>query len=110
MHVSEDVAAALLAHPAVARLDDAFASYLPGRRVVGVRLVGEPPVGAQALGAQAVGAGAVGERAAERVEVAVVLRPGRPIGEVVPELRARVAEVAGGVPVDVVVADLEVEG
>ena len=82
--VVEDVEAAVLAHPEVARLDGAFASYLPGRRVDGVR------VGA-------------------RVEVAVVLRAGRPIGEVVPELRARVARVAGDAPVDVVVADLELE-
>lgn len=82
--VVEDVEAAVLAHPEVARLDGAFASYLPGRRVDGVR------VGA-------------------RVEVAVVLRTGRPIGEVVPELRARVTRVAGDAPVDVVVADLEWE-
>ncbi|WP_158842724.1 hypothetical protein [Saccharothrix deserti] len=81
MHVSEDVEAALLAHPAVARLDGVFASYLPGRHVVGVRVE-------------------------ERVEVAVVLRLGRPITEVVAELRAKVAQVAGPVPVDVVVSDL----
>ena len=36
--VSEDVEAALLAHPDVARLDGAVASYLPGRRVDGVRV------------------------------------------------------------------------
>lgn len=84
MHVSEDVAAALLAHPAVTRLDGAVGSYLPGRRVTGVRV-------------------------AERVEVAVVLRLGRPITEVVAELRERVAAVAGPVPVDVVVADLDEE-
>lgn len=83
-HVAEDVEAALLAHPDVARLDRAFASYLPGRRVDGVRV-------------------------GDRVEVAVVLRPGRPIGEVVRELRARVTRVAGPAPVDVVVADIEWE-
>lgn len=83
--VSEDVEAAVLAHPDVARLDGVIASYLPGRRVDGVRV-------------------------GERVEVAVVLRSGRPVGEVVPELRARVARVAGPGPVDVVVADLEWEG
>ncbi|ROP37402.1 hypothetical protein [Saccharothrix texasensis] len=82
--VAEDVEAALLAHPEVARLDGAIASYLPGRRVLGVRV-------------------------GTRVEVAVVLRTGRPIGEVVPELRSRVARVAGAAPVDVVVADLEWE-
>ncbi|QFZ17652.1 hypothetical protein [Saccharothrix syringae] len=81
MHVSEDVEAALLAHPAVARLDGVFSSCLPGRRVVGVRVE-------------------------ERVEVAVVLRLGHPIPEVVAELRERVGAVAGPVPVDVVVADL----
>lgn len=84
-HVSEEVEAALLAHPDVTRLDGVFASYLPGRQVVGVRVE-------------------------ERVEVAVVLRPARPIAEVVAELRAEVARVAGPVPVDVVVADLEWEG
>ncbi|MEU4742156.1 hypothetical protein AB0G02_17075 [Actinosynnema sp. NPDC023658] len=83
--MSEDVEAAVLAHPDVARLDGVIASYLPGRRVDGVRV-------------------------GERVEVAVVLRSGRPVGEVVPELRARVARVAGPGPVDVVVADLEWEG
>ncbi|GAA1291118.1 hypothetical protein [Saccharothrix xinjiangensis] len=79
--VAEDVEAALLAHPAVARLDDAFTSYLPGRRVVGVRVAG-------------------------RVGVAVVLRLGRPIPDVVAELRERVGAVTGPAPVDVVVADL----
>ncbi|MFC6094604.1 hypothetical protein [Saccharothrix lopnurensis] len=79
--MSEGVEAAVLAHPAVARLDDAFASYLPGRRVVGVRVEG-------------------------RVGVAVVLRLGRPIPEVVDELRDRVRAVTGPAPVDVVVADL----
>mgnify|MGYP006195774567 CR=1 FL=1 len=82
--VSEDVEAALLAHPDVARLDGAVASYLPGRRVDGVRV-------------------------GDRVEVAVVLRLGRPVGEVVAELRAAVTRVAGRAPVDVVVADLEEE-
>jgi hypothetical protein len=82
--VAQDVEAAVLAHPDVARLDGVVASYLPGRRVDGVRV-------------------------GDRVEVAVVLRPGRPVREVVSELRASVARVAGGAPVDVVVADLEVE-
>ena len=82
--VAEDVEAALLAHPDVARLDGAVASCLPGRRVDGVR---------------------VGDRG----EVAVVMRPDRPIGEVVSELRSDVRRVAGRAPVDVVVADLEWE-
>ncbi|MFE2751925.1 hypothetical protein ACFXGA_07955 [Actinosynnema sp. NPDC059335] len=82
--MAEDVEAAVLAHPDVARLDGAIASYLPGRRVDGVRV-------------------------GDRVELAVVLRPDRPVGEVVSELRALVAGVAGAAPVDVVVADLEWE-
>ncbi|CCH29218.1 hypothetical protein ABZ816_38405 [Actinosynnema sp. NPDC047251] len=82
MHQAEQIEAALLAHPSVARLARGYASYLPGRQVVGVR-------------------------AEERVGVSVVLRPGRPIPEVVAELRDVVAKVAGNVPVDVTVADLE---
>ncbi|MEU7527854.1 hypothetical protein AB0A74_19135 [Saccharothrix sp. NPDC042600] len=82
MDPAERVEAALLAHPSVARLHGGVASYLPGRRVDGVRL-------------------------AERTSVSVVLRPGRPIPEVVAELRAAVREVAGDAPVDVTVADLE---
>ena len=82
--VAEDVEAALLAHPEVARLDGAVASYLPGRRVDGVRV-------------------------GPRVEVAVVLRTARPVRDEVSELRARVPRVAGDGPVDVVVADLEWE-
>ncbi|MBB5958357.1 hypothetical protein FHS29_004965 [Saccharothrix tamanrassetensis] len=83
MDQSELLEAALLAHPSVARLDGRFASYLPGRRVDGVR---------------------TDDR---RVGVAVVLHPGRPIPEVVDELRATVIAVTGNRPVDVVVADLE---
>ncbi|RKT53499.1 hypothetical protein [Saccharothrix australiensis] len=83
MDPAERLAAALLAHPSVVRLDGRYASYLPGRRVVGVRTEDR------------------------RVGVSVVLRAGRPIPEVVAELRAAVGAVAGDVPVDVVVADLE---
>ncbi|MEU4806467.1 hypothetical protein [Actinosynnema sp. NPDC023587] len=107
MHAAERIEAALLAHPSVARLAGGYESYLPGKRVVGVRTE-------------------------DRVGVAVVLRPGRPIPEVVAELRAVVRAVMSGVPgaagaagasgksgasgasgasvpvpVDVVVADLE---
>ncbi|MEV0675780.1 hypothetical protein AB0I60_04565 [Actinosynnema sp. NPDC050436] len=82
-HAAEQIEAALLAHPSVARLAGTFASYLPGKRVVGVR-------------------------AEERVGVSVVLHTSdRPIPEVVAELRTVVARVTGNVPVDVVVADLE---
>lgn len=79
---AERIEAALLAHPSVARLGGGYASYLPGKRVVGVR-------------------------AEERVGVSVVLHPDRPIPEVVAELRDVVAKVAGTVPVDIEVADLE---
>ncbi|WP_433270518.1 hypothetical protein ACQPZF_09990 [Actinosynnema sp. CS-041913] len=85
MHPAEELEAALLAHPSVARLDGRYASYLPGRRVVGVRTEDE------------------------RVGVAVVLHPGRPIPEVVRELRATVTALTGDLPVDVVVADWEEE-
>lgn len=90
--LADAIADALLAHPAVARLDGGpfgtVASYLPGRRVVGVRAA-EPGAG---------------------VEVAVVVRLGRPLPEVVDELRDRVRRVAGAVPVDVTIADVTVDG
>jgi hypothetical protein len=87
--LAEDVERALLAHPAVRRLDGGpfgtTASYLPGRRVTGVRIVGS----------------------GEEVEVSVVLRlSGTPLPEVVRQLRDRVTAVAGRVPVHVTVADL----
>ena len=44
------------------------------------------------------------------VEVAVVLRLDRPMPEVVAELRQRVRQVAGDVPVDITVADIRAEG
>lgn len=89
----ERVAAAVLGHPAVARLDGgpfgSVASYLPGRRVVGVR-AGE------------------GAAAGEPVEVAVVVRwpAGAPLPVLAEEIAARVRAVAGERPVDVTVADL----
>jgi hypothetical protein len=88
----ERVAAAVLGHPAVARLDGgpfgSVASYLPGRRVVGVR-AGD-------------GAGS------EPVEVAVVVRwpAGSPLPALAGEIAALVRGVAGERPVDVTVADL----
>ncbi|MDA3649525.1 hypothetical protein LZ318_07740 [Saccharopolyspora indica] len=79
-----------LAHPAVARLHGGqygeIATYQPGQRITGVR---------------------VGERA---VEVAVVLRLDRPLPEVLAELRGELAAIAGGVPVDITVADVVVPG
>lgn len=87
------VAAAVAAHPDVARLDGgafgSVATLLPGGRLVGVRIggVGEP------------------------VEIAVVLHLHRPIPSVVRGLRREVAALCGaaGRPVtavDVTVADL----
>ncbi len=87
--VVEAVAAAVLAHPEVVRLDGgpfgAVASYLPGRRrVLGVR-VGGP---------------------GEATEVAVVVRRGSPLAVVADEVADRVRAVLGPVPVDVTFADV----
>ncbi|MDN5916827.1 MAG: hypothetical protein L0I76_17265 [Pseudonocardia sp.] len=86
------VADAVIAHPAVARLDGgafgAVATFLPGRRLVGVH-VGRP---------------------GEPVELAVVLRLDRPIPGVVATLRTTVSALCGGVPVDITVSDVEVPG
>ncbi|HZG91617.1 MAG TPA: hypothetical protein VEZ42_15500 [Pseudonocardia sp.] len=84
----EQVAAAVLAHPAVAGLHggpyNAVATYLPGQRLVGVYLgtAGGP------------------------VELGVVLRLQQPIPEVVADLRRTVARLSGGAPVDITVADV----
>ena len=88
--LAEAVAAALLAHPGVARLSGgAFgtvASYLPGRRVVGVRL----PLGD-----------------ADPVQIAVVARMGVALPRLAEELGAAVVAVVGPVAVDVTVTDVE---
>jgi hypothetical protein len=87
------VAEAVLAHPAVARLDGgpfgSVASYLPGRRVVGVRL-GEPP---------------------EPVEIAVVVRwpLTGPLPALADELGALVRGIVGDREVTVHVADVAVD-
>ncbi|MBC6449501.1 hypothetical protein [Actinokineospora xionganensis] len=77
---------AVLADPAVVRLDggpfQTIATYLPGRRVVGVT-------------------------AADRITVSVVLRLDQPIPAVAAALRERVRRVAGDLPIDVHVNDLE---
>ncbi|MCE3555274.1 hypothetical protein LWC33_27965 [Pseudonocardia sp. RS11V-5] len=82
------VADLVAAHPAVVRLDGgifgAVGTYLPGHRLVGVRV----------------------DEHGGPVEVAVVLSLAVPIPEVVAQLRARVAAVAGGRPVDVTVSDV----
>ncbi|GAA0895372.1 hypothetical protein [Pseudonocardia zijingensis] len=84
------VADAVTAHPAVAGLHGgpygSVATYLPGRRLLGVR-IGEGD---------------------EPVEVAVVLRPDRPIPEVVRELRRDVSRLCGGAAVDITVADIAI--
>lgn len=100
--VADVIAAAVLAHPAVVRLDGgAFgtvASHLPGRRVVGVRVI-----------AGAAGPDAAQDTSTGGVEVAVVARLGRPLPAVVAELRDRVRQVAGAVPVDVMVSDVVID-
>lgn len=88
--VSERIAARLLGHPDVAELHGGphgtTATYLPGRRVVGVH------VGTHADG----------------VEVAVVAHLHRPLPEVAAELRQAVRGVlaAADVPVHVTIADV----
>ncbi|MEJ8279040.1 hypothetical protein [Pseudonocardia spirodelae] len=85
------VADAVLAHPSVLRLDGgpfgSIASYLPGRRVQGVRL-------------------------SDPVEIAVVLRLGRPFADVAGEIADRVRAVLGDdtLAVDVTVADVGAAG
>lgn len=83
------VAAAVLAHHAVARLDGGpfgtVASHLPGRRrILGVRL----------------GAGG------EPTQVAVVARFGVPLARLADEVAAAVRSVLGPVPVEVTFSDV----
>ncbi|SDQ85650.1 hypothetical protein [Quadrisphaera sp. DSM 44207] len=84
---ADAVAAAVRACPAVADLHSGglrqVATYLPGRRVAGVRVDGEGPV-----------------------EVAVVAAWGVPAAVVAGQVRAAVAPLVGGRPVDVLVADV----
>lgn len=90
--LAQRVADVVVAHPAVARLDGGtfgtVATFLPGGRLVGVH-VGGP---------------------GEPVEVAVVLRLDRPIPGVVTTLRASVAALCAGAPVDITVSDVEIPG
>ncbi|MDN5919247.1 MAG: hypothetical protein L0I76_29830 [Pseudonocardia sp.] len=83
-----DVAAAVLGHPAVIRLDGgpfgSIASYLPGRRLAGVRVgTGEEPT-----------------------EVAVVVRLGHPFPGLADEIAGRVRSVLGPVGVEVTFSDV----
>lgn len=84
------IADAVTALPAVARLHGGrfgeVATYLPGRRVTGVQ---------------------VGE---ERIAIHVVGRLGVPVPRLVAGIRAAVAPLVRGLPVDVVVEDLAADG
>ena len=86
--LADRIARVVLSHPSVVRLDGGsfgeVATYLPGRRVVGIRL-GEPD---------------------EPVEVSVVLRLDQPLPAVVDDLRSGVAALAGGSAVNITVADV----
>lgn len=87
--LAELVADAAAAHPSVARLDGgtfgAVATWLPGRRLVGVHV-------------------------GETVEVGVVLTLDRPVPDAVASLRRTLAPLVGGIPVDVVVSDVVLPG
>ncbi len=87
---ADAVAAAARACPGVVDLSvggfRSVTTLLPGRRVDGVRVDDD------------------------RLEVGVVVAAGRPVREVAERVRAAVASVAGGLPVDVHVADVAVPG
>jgi hypothetical protein len=89
--LAQAVADTVVDHPAVVRLDSGpfgvVASYLPGRRLVGV-----------SLGADAASA-----------EIAVVLSLGYPLPPIVEELRSRVRRVLGDVDVDIAVSDVVID-
>ncbi|RZT87741.1 hypothetical protein EV383_4667 [Pseudonocardia sediminis] len=83
-----DVAAAVLGHPAVIRLDGgpfgSIASYLPGHHLAGVRV----------------------GLADEPTEVAVVVRLGHPFPGLADEIAGRVRSVLGPVAVEVTFSDV----
>ncbi|WP_232662025.1 hypothetical protein [Pseudonocardia sp. TRM90224] len=86
--LAERVAAVVTAHPAVAALHGgefgAVATYLPGRKLVGVRIGdGDEPV-----------------------EVGLVVHAGHPIPQVVRSVRRDVSALCPGSVVDIVVADI----
>jgi hypothetical protein len=90
--LARQVAAVVAANPAVARLDGgvfgAVATYLPGRRLVGVRIgQGDEPV-----------------------EVAVVLYADHPFPDIVRGIRRDVAALCGGAAVDITVSDVVLRG
>ncbi|RZS43639.1 hypothetical protein EV193_102620 [Herbihabitans rhizosphaerae] len=86
--LADEIADAVLAHPAVARLDGGpfgvVATLVPGRKVIGVTV----------------------DESAGAVEIAVVLLAGNPIPAVVAELRERVRAISGAGAVDVTVTDI----
>jgi len=88
VELAQRVAAAVTAHPAVVGLHGGIygtvATYLPGRRLLGVR-IGED---------------------GEPVEIAVVVNADHPIPGVVRSLRSQVSRICGGAAVDVTIADI----
>lgn len=90
--LAEAIAAVVRAHPAVVDLDGgpfgAVASYLPGRRVVGVR---------------------VGELS-DPVEISLIARLGSPLPQLATELRRVIRAVTGTRSIDVIVNDVIVDG
>ena len=89
--LAEQVAAAVRTHPAVARLHGGtfgdIATLLPGRRLIGVRIGGD----------------------GEPVELGLVLHLVMPIPDVVRSIRRLVSGLSGGAPVDITVADVEID-
>lgn len=89
--LAEAVAVVVRAHPAVVDLDGGpfgvVASYLPGRRVVGVRIA-EP---------------------LDPVEVSVVVRLGIPLPRLATELRRVISAVTGPRAIDLIVNDVIVD-
>lgn len=90
--LAEVIAARVAEHPGVAGLHGGpfgtVASYLPGRRVIGV----------------------VVDETNGAVELAVVARLGTPLPELVTDLRQRVSALAGPVAVHVLIADIVAAG
>lgn len=86
--LAEAVMRAVQAHPAVARLDGgAFgvvATYLPGRRIVGVRVPQDD----------------------SPLEISVVMRTGHRIPDAACDIRSLVRGIVGDIPVDLTITDL----
>ncbi|MBK1783379.1 hypothetical protein [Prauserella cavernicola] len=86
--LADAIAETVTAHPSVVRLDGgvrgSLATHLPGRKVVGVRVTGE----------------------GEPVDLGVVLRLDGALPGVLDDLRARVRDIVGDVPINVEVTDI----